>query len=557
MRAIEPREARGGFAASRADTNQPASTRPAGRLPVLLLIGAALAAYTVRYLHMPSLPRAGELGSGWWAWWDQGEYFRAAQAWAVGDLNPALHWYFPGYSMIGALFCRLMPAHPFFLPDAAFLVIALCLFIEIGAALDVDRTKGAIIFVAAALVPPTIAEQFVIPWTTTPAMVLIAAVLLAGLRYYEAPAARWAIAAGACGGALLLFRPTDLVVLAPVAAFCAWAAARKGGSGRMLRDGAGFAAGFALLAVVAGGLYWAIHGFHESGYMRQAAGIGFDITQLPIKWVTIFLDPKPLFLDGEGILHAYPWIACGILGAVQFSLVKRSGRHALVAAVMLVYAALYLSYVDLLPANLWAFKIIHYFKWLFPFFGLFAFLALRSLGDRLNWRGFAAALAISALPLSLHVGLKPVHQVLTRSDDGRAFVLEVSAPVDAIDIPLSAAASSTMYPAYLPARRVEAGDNWILRPATDGPSHALRVDGTRLAYTRDFHIFAAPTGARIVLLHPQVGRRIEVRLAEGNILAQDAEVRAYSTSLGLGWPVWLRRDIIDMLQKFGGKADFL
>ena len=434
-----------------------------------------------------------------------------------------------------------MPAHPFFLPDAALLILAMYLFVEIGGVLDIDRVKAAIIFLAAVLVPPTIFKQFVIPWTTTPAMVLIAAVLLAGLRYCEAPARRWAFAAGACGASLLLFRPSDLVVLVPVIAFCGTAAARNGGSSRVLQDGALFSTGFALPAAIAFGIYLAINGPYESAYLHQAAGLGFDVTQLPVKWVTIFLDPKPLYLSGEGVLRAYPWVCFGIIGAVQFSIFKQSGRHALVAAVMLAYSALYLSYVDLLPTNLWDFNVIHYFKWLFPFLALFAFLALRSLRDRENRRSFAAALVLSAIPLNLHITLVPTPRSIESSDGQRTFVLDVSGPADVIDVPLSEAERTTMYPAYLPAARAKADTQWIIRPLIDNaPVHHLQIDGKALAYIRDFHVFAAPSGARIVLLRHPVGHRIAAELAEGNMLSRQSEVRTYSASLGIGWPAWLR-----------------
>ncbi|HWG79225.1 MAG TPA: hypothetical protein VN681_05590 [Stellaceae bacterium] len=509
-------------------------------LPSLLLICAVLVAYTTCYLHDSALPSAARPGSGWWSWWDQGEYLRAARAWADGDLNPDLHWYFPGYPILGALFCRLMPAHPFFLPDALLLVLALYLFVEICGALDVDRIKAAIIFIATVLVPPAIVAQFVVPWTTTPAMVLILAVLLAALRYGEAPAPRWSLAAGACGAGLLLFRPTDLIVLLPVVAFGARAAARDGSLRHVLRDGAAFCAGFAVPAAIALAIHLAIYGPHESGYMQQAAGIGFNFAQLPAKWVTIFLDPHPLFAGGEGILHAYPWVGVGIIGAVQFSLCRRSARHAVVTAAMLAYAALYLSYVDLLPSNIWAFQIIHYFKWLFPFFGLFAFLALRTLSDRKNWPSFAAAVALSAVPLCLHVKLVPVASSLAPSEGPRRFVLDVAGPVDVIDLPLSKANELTMYPAYLPSHREKRGGRWVMRPIIDIPPHELQVDGKALAAVSEFQIFASPSGARIVLLRHPAQRVIAARLAEGNTPARPFEIETYSTSLGMGWPAWLR-----------------
>ena len=71
-------------------------------------------------------PRSSVPPDGWWHWSDQGRYVRAALAWASGDLDPARHWYLPGYPLLGAAFAWLTPAQPFYLPDLAGLVARDC-----------------------------------------------------------------------------------------------------------------------------------------------------------------------------------------------------------------------------------------------------------------------------------------------------------------------------------------------------------------------------------------------------------------------------------------------
>jgi len=53
----------------------------------------------------------------WQAWSDQSRYLQSAQAWATLNLDPALHHYPPGYSLLAAPFVYLMPALPFVVPD--------------------------------------------------------------------------------------------------------------------------------------------------------------------------------------------------------------------------------------------------------------------------------------------------------------------------------------------------------------------------------------------------------------------------------------------------------
>eukprot|EP01035_Chromulina_nebulosa_P034043 gene34043-45631_t len=73
--------------------------------------------YLLAHRLSPLRPLTAEATAGWWSWSDQFRYLRAATAWAGGDLDPAQHWYWPGYPLLAAPFVGLTPAQPFLIPD--------------------------------------------------------------------------------------------------------------------------------------------------------------------------------------------------------------------------------------------------------------------------------------------------------------------------------------------------------------------------------------------------------------------------------------------------------
>lgn len=171
-----------------------------------LLLGLALAAamYARLYAAHPWHPAAARLDQGWWTWWDQGRYLDAALAWAAGDLDPARHFYLPGYPLLAAPFIRLTPAQPFWWPDLLCLLAAMALFAALAARLaggiPFPRTLAGLLFLGTALLTPEGPDAWVIPWTTTPTAPLMLGCLLAALRFADRPAPLPAFLAAAGGG---------------------------------------------------------------------------------------------------------------------------------------------------------------------------------------------------------------------------------------------------------------------------------------------------------------------------------------------------------------------
>jgi hypothetical protein len=108
--------------------------------------------------------------------------------------------------------------------------------------------------------------------------------------------------------------------------------------------------------------------------------MGFDWRLLPSRWVTLILDPRPLFPEGRGIIEVYPWMVPALAGTAVYLITpdRRSSRvaHAIIIGAAVTYLAAYLCYRDLHPYGIWRFINYHYFKWVFPVFGFYALLLL-------------------------------------------------------------------------------------------------------------------------------------------------------------------------------------
>ena len=348
-------------------------------------------------------PLNGTHDSSWWAWWDQGKYLDAARAWAEGNLDPAQHWYLPGYPLLGAPFVRLMPAQPFEIPDALCLLATLWLFTRLAGWLAPNRRwmpgVAALVFLAANVFWTRLMDAWITPWTTTPAAPLTLAALLATIAFMERPRSRSAFAAGVLGASVGLFRPADAVALIlSIAPFIAGATLLSEGTSwqrvRMIGCAAlgGLIVGSILLATHA-----AIYGFARSPYLIESGRIGFEWRLIPIRWVTLFISPRPLFAEGYGLARTFWWIVPGLAGIVVALTTSRRialARHALVIATVLLHCAYYLAYRDLHPTGLWRFNNYHYFKWVIPVFDLYAtLLPILIVRSARSWRLVATAVA--------------------------------------------------------------------------------------------------------------------------------------------------------------------
>ena len=340
-------------------------------------------------------------GFGWWSWLDQHFYLEAALAWAQSDVTPALHWYPPGYALLGAAFSHLTPADPFMAPDLLCLLGTLWLFAATSARLTdlrLGRSLGVWIFVAATAVPKRVMTAWVVPWSTTPAAFCLAACVLATLRLIRQPNRADAFVAGFAAAAALAFRPADAAVVGGVCAAVAGGmllARRPGGSGWIV---VAATAGALLPLLALGAAMLAVDGLRPDGYLAASAAYGFEWRLLPLHWVILMVDPQPLFVDGQGLAQVFPWIVTGLAGMAACLALRPLGvlrlAHVVVVLALMADVVQFLCFRDLHPDYLWQNGVYHYFKWTLPFFGLYTALLLRAL---LRGHWIIPVLAVSAV----------------------------------------------------------------------------------------------------------------------------------------------------------------
>lgn len=502
----------------------PTENTHAPRLPLPFAGAALLLLWSWHYVTDPRRPGTPALADGWWAFSDQGRYLADALAWAAFRLQPDQHWYLPGYGLLAAPFVHLTRADPFLLPDMA-LTLA-CLWLTAAVAAEMlpawrwARALGAAAFLGSVAVPQALAA-WTTPWTTTPAAALWLAGLLALLRLLR-PAGplpgAWRLAglAGLCVGALASVRPADAALLGVVAGLVVVLAARP-----LLRPAAALAAGVAAPALLTLALYTAVHGWHLSPYLAYSAELGFEPRLLPLQWVTLVLDPRPMLPDGIGLIAVFPFIATGLAGMaaclVQPPAAGTRRAHLLLGGTAAAYGALYLCYRDLHPQGLWRFYNYHYFKWLLPVLALYTGLLATRLGRP---AALSASGALLAALLPWRAELQPLPDALPPQEAGRRLDLP-----DGLDIRtgLIAAASGTFDTIYNGANNFYFGPNGEKWYGASGSIAAYPLyGGLLLAPLRP--LLAGPGW---VTLDPAVALQpgfapIKVRFA-----------------LRYGWPCWL------------------
>lgn len=472
-------------------------TRAAGW--TLLALVAVL--YTWAYVVDPLNPGASAPAArqGWWSWADQTKYVEAAAMLADGRIDRGGYHYPLGYSVLGAPFVRLWPAHPFFLPNLA-LVLA-------GAALAwrlARRWLGptATLALAAGFVAThseLLRLTLVVPWNTIAVQTAFFAGLWLTLTRRDARA---------LGGLALLAAATYLVRPADAACF---APLLVGATLRLptwrARLGGGALGVLVVAAAVVGvaWLNWRVFGDWKTPYERGSfENIGFLGYPVAHKLYGLFVDGETFFGEfGTALLWRYPWLFLAVPGAVWW--VRRDGWSgaAALAAIGLNWG-LYVCYNDFTPSALYRFSLIHYVAWAFwPL--LVAGVAAMALGwrERVVQAGAVAAVALFVGA----IGLK---------------LKEVSVAAEVAPGVVRA----------LPAER----PLWVRFPGEKiGAVADLRLDGRALTESKDYQIPYVRADLRVMLGARAAGRTLDTRAG--------AELRAtpvVGTFEWSWWPRWRR-----------------
>lgn len=371
--------------------------RAAGWLLLVILAWIYAVAYWRHPQNPGNLPAS--LRMGWWNWADQYAYWQSAAELAHFRLTPENYHYPLGYSALGAIFWRFMPAHPFFIPDLLLVLGAGVVWWRLARGW-LDRRLTLLTAVAfIGLHREVLLLTQVIPWNTIATQLA----LLAGLWVMVAtqgPRTVWRLT----GLAVLtyLVRPGDAACFAPM---LVWAVLRLPAWRERLLCAAGGMAAIGATALAVGLLNRAVFGTWDTPYERMSwQGIGFFSYPALQKFFWLFVDGKPFFGETDtALLFRYPWLFLAVPGAIFW--VRTNGLAAVAALATLgLNWALYVNYNDFLPSAVYRYSLIHYLTWaLAPLFALSVAAVWRGWRERSVQIGFGIAMGLAVLAMGLQL----------------------------------------------------------------------------------------------------------------------------------------------------------
>ena len=159
--------------------------------------------------------------------------------------------------------------------------------------------------------------------------------------------------------------------------------------------------------------------------MVGSEAMGFAFSRLWWKTYLLLIEPHPWYAQGEGLLARFPWLVFSFaeLVLIAVSRPRHQAQAALILLALMIVASwtLYFAYVDLLPANLWRYHLVHYLKWSLPGLGLFAWLFMLRVWQSPRWQ-HALTVAVIIVALSIRVVPTPA------APDEEAEMIQYAAP---------------------------------------------------------------------------------------------------------------------------------
>ncbi len=477
------------------------------------VLAVVAVAYGVTYVSAPMTPGTFVGSWGWWGWYDQSLYLKAARAWAGFDFRPEMHAYPPLYPMLGSLFVGDNPSRLYYGVNLVLLcgfVLAcmMCLRRHIGV-----RWAGAAA-VLGVLTPGIIAIQWVIPWTSTLAALLMALGFLLFDRYLVRRSAAnfgaveagvLAVLFGAAIGLLAPTRPGEVLTMAPVAlAYAGFAlfgvlqrqAITKVDVATVTGGLLGFATPVLLYVAFNMAVYGAMGGQYYDQINDQSGGFWF--VDFGEKFFShVFASHVFYGEHGATWLNRMPLYAFALM-FLPATLLFAPWTLRVFAMALTVHLFVVFSFADALPTGTFRFFNIHYFKWCFPLL-----LGMVIWWGQAAWRGatprarpaFVASLALFVIGSSITARYAVAPAAFEGDLSDRATV-RFAAPtrVDFVDVD-----------------GLEGG--WSDRYFDRG-TRVMLDGGPGLRPIRDFRVLAIGEQTRILFIKPVTAQRIDLVWAE-------------------------------------------
>ncbi|SOD30475.1 hypothetical protein SAMN05518800_6083 [Variovorax sp. YR752] len=510
------------------------------RIPIWLVLGLGTLVYCYFYLNHPALPGNNlEYPRGWWGWFDQGEYIKAAAAIRIGDFSHAKHAYPPLYPAIGSIFMPVLPVHPFFFFNLLSLLAFAYVFVAF-ATRYMSQLEAFALLAISLYFNEIIILNFAIPWTTTGTTLIYAVTIYQLLQKskQEKPSDGMALQSAkaflfsSAFSLLAILRPVDAgaaAVFYPAYLYFSFkslsgtAAPRR--TALLLAQAVSLGAGL----LVGMGLFFLfnlkVHGHVLGGYFQSTAtASGYFPLELPRKIFSLVFDSNTVFLDPNGALIThFPWLVLSIIG-VTAALVRGSAMLRVMAAALCLQFCLYAPYGDLLPNGVYRYYNIHYFKWMFPYLAFFGWLVVRwifqspasSRPKGLTVRTLVVLIAVAAL-LSPQYKVKPASPIALEKigPDNRVAFSTNGDGIDFIDFYGMAGGFNEIY----------LGD------------HHMLADGKPLNRVKEFRLLPAPWGVRVFFNKRVRAKEFVLTPDKGvNLPAGELTMKASTYRFRLGMP---------------------
>jgi hypothetical protein len=510
------------------------------KIPTWVTLALALFAYCVCYLSVNSLPGNGDL-KGWWGWYDQGEYLRSARAFTEWDFFWKKHQYPPLYPVMGALFVKFVPTHPFFFFNVAAFLTFVFVF-ERVARQYVSQIEAFALVILGVLFNATVMDNFAIPWTTTGTALIYSFTIYQLMKrldsaYRLKPLSRELRAAFAFSAVFsleVICRPVDAgaaAIFYPAYLYSTFVKLREAKAPSVTRYlflqcfvmGVGLCVGLGLFML----FNWTLSGRVLGGYLQSTASYsGYFPFDIPRRAFFLFFDSDTVFLaPRSSIADRFPWLVLSAAGLL-LAVFKGNALLRVLAAVLVWQFFLYAAYGDLTPISMWRWLNVHYFKWMFPYLALFAWLAIRWTVRSLSWGAPGrAAGSVAALVLAVAIILSVKFRVATSPMEatmvsGYSQQIEFKPHGTRLD--------------FLDIRGIKGSFDEVY-----GGGHVMVADGRLLKNGRDFRMLQAPWGARIQFnrtIHPSEmllipDERVQIQPVGFGVVGS-------SYRLGFGRPRW-------------------
>ena len=486
--------------------------------------------YQVTYLNYGPVPGNDlRYPLGWWGWFDQGFYLKAAKDLAALRFDPSAHFYPPLYPFLGSLFISTTPVHPFYFVDlASMLAYAAFFFALMERYIGIWPTAAALL--AGTIGIKVISLQWVIPWTSTPsAAILIAAIYLLNkyIRFWNDPLFcrkdRFinAFLFGFLLSLLLPNRPGDCAAALPmVLVYGSFLTIRIFGEKTTRNTAIGeiFSGISGAIPPIAGFFLFNffVEGSIFGSYFGHVSSNGFFIADLPEKFYSQLVNSYPFY--GE---HGADWLSTTPL--LLFSLIfliPAIFAGPLIFRTIAVTAWLTLSiayaYSDIIPTGTFRFFNIHYFKWMFPLaIGVMIYFVLGAFSRDVRRRKVAQRALVVVMALVLFI-----FSITTVEDRQKITAIEQNGSHVLIDLPQTRTD-------FLRLPGVSGGW-WSIYGAQD---YSAMVNGQALRFPRDYHLFPSRSGIRMLFVRPVHGGKLILDFGSKLHLQGDLKGRAESVAV--------------------------